>query len=226
VLDLGAGNGILSFALAECGYRVWALEPGAGSVTGREAMRTLQNATGAKFEILDGWGEDIPLDNAGVDIVVARQVLHHAGNLQNLQKMCSEAYRVLKPQGLFLALREHVVFKGGDLEIFLSSHPMHRLTGEENAYTLPSYKQCIEKAGFSKLKVYAFWDTALNYAPLSTGELDSLFAEKLSKRIPFLTPPFFAKYILKIPGVNYLLRQLLNIAIKTPGSLYTFQAIK
>ncbi|MDR2175309.1 MAG: class I SAM-dependent methyltransferase, partial [Synergistaceae bacterium] len=109
VLDLGAGNGILSFALANCGCWLLALEPGNGAVTGRQAIKTIQNATGTAFEILEGWGESIPLEDASVDVVIARQVLHHA---KDLQKMCAEVYRVLKSGGFFLALREHVI-RGG-----------------------------------------------------------------------------------------------------------------
>ena len=223
VLDIGAGNGILSFALAKLGYQVLALEPEDGAITGRQAIRAIQNATGTKIEILDGLGEAIPLKDATVDIVVARQVLHHA---KDLKKMCAEVYRVLKPRGLFLALREHVLFKNGDLESFLSKHPIHRLTGEENAYMLRFYKESIKAAGFSKLKVYAFWDSALNYAPIRALEVDAFFAKKLSKRIPFLTTRFFENYVLKIPGLSCLLRRLLNILHKIPGSLYTFEATK
>jgi ubiquinone/menaquinone biosynthesis C-methylase UbiE len=226
VLDLGAGNGILSFALATCSYRVLALEPGDGAITGRRAIETIQKATETVFEIVEGWGEDIPLGDASVDVVVARQVLHHA---QNLQKMCTEVYRVLKPGGFFLALREHVVRQGkrykSDLESFLSRHPMHRLTGEENAYTLQFYKQCMKAAGFSKLKVYAPWDTVLNYAPLKKEELNPMFAKALSKRIRFGSPQAFA-CILKTPGVSYILAQILNIVFKIPGILYSFESVK
>ena len=223
VLDIGAGNGILSFALAEQGYQVLALEPGNGAVTGRQAIMAIQNATGTKFEILDGWGEAIPLNDGSVDVVAARQVLHHA---KDLKKMCAEVYRVLKPGGFFLALREHVIFKEGDLEIFLSKHPMHRLTGEENAYTLRFYKESMKAAGFSKLKVYAYWDSAINYAPIQTSEINSFFAEKLSQRIPFFTSGFFENHVLKIPGVSCFLRRVLNTVHKIPGSLYTFEGLK
>jgi ubiquinone/menaquinone biosynthesis C-methylase UbiE len=228
VLDLGAGNGVLSFALAECGYQVWALEPGDGAVTGRKAMERIQDSTGIRFEIIDGCGEKIPLQDECVDVVIARQVLHHA---ENLQKMCAEVYRVLKPRGLFLALREHVVFKDGDLEVFLSNHPMHRLTGQENAYPLRFYKNCIQAVGFSKLKTYAFWDTVLNYAPLRKREVKEMFARKISQKFHFFPLAFFplatgARYILEIPGVSYLLSQVLNKIFKTPGTLYSFQAVK
>jgi len=223
VLDIGAGNGILSFALAEQGYKVLALEPGDGVITGRKAMRTIQITTGTKFEILDGWAEAIPLKDAVADIVVARQVLHHA---KDLKKMCAEVYRVLKPQGLFLAFREHVLFKENSLGLFLSNHPMHQLTGNENAYMLRFYKESIKVAGFSKLKVHAFWDSVLNYAPRRTFEVDTHFAKRLSECIPFLTSGFFESYVLKIPGVSNLIRRLLSIVQKTPGILYTFEATK
>jgi hypothetical protein len=102
---------------------------------------------------------------------------------------------------------------------------MHRLTGEENAYPLQFYKQCMKMAGFSKLKVYAPWDTVLNYAPLKKEDLNPMFAKALNKRMPFLKPGVFAN-ILKIPGVSCMLAKILNIALKIPGSLYSFEATK
>jgi hypothetical protein len=102
---------------------------------------------------------------------------------------------------------------------------MHRLTGDENAHTLQFYKQCMKTAGFSKLKVYVPWDSVLNYAPLKKEELNLMFAKALSKRIPFLGPETFAR-ILKIPGASYALAQILNVALKIPGILYSFEAVK
>jgi SAM-dependent methyltransferase len=225
VLDLGAGNGILSCALTEAGCRVWALEPGDGVVTGRRAIETVQKAAGLNFEILDGWGEAIPLSDGEADVVVARQVLHHA---RDLGAMCREIFRVLRPGGFFLALREHVVSNAEDLDKFLSKHPVHQLTGDENAYPLSFYKQCIRSAGFAQLKTYAFWDTVLNYAPLRPEERNSVIAKTLSRHIPFVRPSFCEKFILKFPGVKYWFYPLLNMAItrRSPGILHTFTARK
>jgi hypothetical protein len=103
---------------------------------------------------------------------------------------------------------------------------VHQLAGGENAYMLSFYKKSIKAAGFSKLKVYAFWDSVLNYAPMQMAEVDAFLAKSLSKRIPFLPLGFFEKCVVRIPFVSYLLRRFLNIAQKNPGTLYAFEAIK
>src|SRR5439155_7236618 len=105
VLDLGAGTGIASFALARTGAtKVVALEPEESFELGREAIERVTE--GLPVEAIDGWGESIPLDDACIDVVYARQVLHHASDIKRVVR---EVARVLKPGGAFLACREHVV---------------------------------------------------------------------------------------------------------------------
>lgn len=58
--------------------------------------------------------------------VFARQVLHHA---RNLEMLCREVSRVLKPHGIFIATREHVISKPEDLARFLKKHPLHQFYG-------------------------------------------------------------------------------------------------
>src|SRR6187402_3965077 len=52
-LDIGAGRGISSFALARDGWRVTALEPDSSSVVGAGAIRALSAAAGVDIEVVE-----------------------------------------------------------------------------------------------------------------------------------------------------------------------------
>ena len=62
----------------------------------------------AKLDItvIENRGERLPSADKSFDLVYARQMLHHADDLRAL---CKEVSRVLKPRGLFIATREHVI---------------------------------------------------------------------------------------------------------------------
>jgi hypothetical protein len=51
--------------------------------------------------------------------------------------------RVLKPGGIFLGCRQHVIDNKEPLEMFLRSHPVYLLAGTENAYQLSQYEEAI-----------------------------------------------------------------------------------
>jgi SAM-dependent methyltransferase len=88
LLELGAGTGKLTGALARSGARVLALEPVAG-------MRAVlaQNVPGA--EVLDAVAEAVPLADASVDAVVAAQSFHWF----DPEAAAAEVARVLRPGG-------------------------------------------------------------------------------------------------------------------------------
>ena len=127
-LDLGAGRGISSYALARDGWKVSALEPDPSEVVGAGAIRSL--ARDAKLDIgveQENWGESLPYPDATFDLVYGRQVLHHA---RDLHQLCREAARVLKPGGTFVATREHVISRAEDLRIFWRRILYTRCTAE------------------------------------------------------------------------------------------------
>lgn len=112
VLDLGAGLGTMSEELVLRGAHVIALEPGAAwaALTRRRVERH-----GHPFQLIEGFGEDVPLPDASVDLVVSLQVLEH---VKDPQKVLAEIWRVLKPGGSFyLACENYLAFLEGHYRV-------------------------------------------------------------------------------------------------------------
>lgn len=161
ILDLGAGNGIATYAFAQNGAKlVYALEPGDSKLVGRKAIAAL--TVELQVEILGGVGEQIPLPDGSVDVVYARQVLHHTSDLKHVLKEC---HRVLKSGGIFLACREHVVDNDAQLQSFLSNHPIHQKVGGENAFPLPVYLDAMMSANLQIRACFGPWDSVINAFP-------------------------------------------------------------
>ena len=204
-LDLGAGRGIASFALANDGWQVTALEPNASGLCGAGAIRSLAAQSGLPITVAQEWGESLPFAGASFDLVHARQVLHHA---RNLPQLCAEAARVLRPGGLFIATREHVVDSPEDLPAFFATHPLHRLYGGENAFILEKYLGAIRQSDLRIRKILSPWESDINLFP-ETG--DSLRA-KIRERLPLPLPA----------SVLDILICWKSKRLNTPGRLYTF----
>ncbi|WP_448571178.1 class I SAM-dependent methyltransferase [Trichothermofontia sp.] len=85
--DIGAGTGIGSRQLADCGVQVIAVEPGA------EMRHGAVPYDGVNF--VEGTAEQVPLETASVDLVTAFQAFHWFDVAQSLK----ECHRILKPKG-------------------------------------------------------------------------------------------------------------------------------
>jgi len=93
VLDLGAGTGLLSRALAALGHEVVPVEPD-------PAMRAQLTAASPGLTPLAGSAEQVPLPDASVDAAVAGQAYHWFDRAV----AHPEIARVLRPGGRFAAI--------------------------------------------------------------------------------------------------------------------------
>ncbi len=112
IADLGAGEGIISQLLAKHAEFVYCIDNSPRMV---DVGRQLAQKHG--FENLEyrlGDIEEVPLDDASVDLALLSQALHHA---THPEKALREAYRILKPGGklLLLDLRRHNFEKAREL---------------------------------------------------------------------------------------------------------------
>ena len=168
VVDVGAGTGIASYAFAKSGAaHVWAIEPDTSGEVGRGAMARL--VAGLPVDIINSFGEQMALPDACADIVYARQVLHHAHDLDAVLREC---HRVLKPGGMFIACREHVANTPEELTAFLASHPVHQLAGGEHAFSLSQYLHAIQSAGLTLQHVYRPLESVINAFPAIATEAE------------------------------------------------------
>jgi 2-polyprenyl-3-methyl-5-hydroxy-6-metoxy-1,4-benzoquinol methylase len=178
-IDVGAGRGVVSYALAKAGWHVVAAEPDRSPVVGTAAIRSLAQLTNTRIDVIESYGESIPYDSDSFDLVHCRAVLHHAADLK---QFCKEIARVLVPGGLFIATREHVISRESDREIFRDHHPLHRLFGGENAYTLSTYVNAIVGAGLRIQRVLNPFESDINLFPSSAAELRERIARRLGLR--------------------------------------------
>ncbi len=219
VLDIGAGRGISSYAFAKSGYEVTALEPNPSALVGSESIRQLSRRTSVNIEVVQDWGETLPFPDSSFDIVYGRAVLHHA---HDLNQLCKEAARVLKPNGYFIATREHVISKQEDLQKFLDSHLLHHLYGGENAYLLAEYLTAIKLSGLKIIDIFTPYQSVINYFPMTTLQRQNLVKPILTKRLGNLIGIRLAK----LKFLQDIYAWTLDRKLDHAGRHYSFLAVK
>ena len=226
LLDIGAGNGISAVNFALKNYEVSAVEPDESESVGFKAIEFLiEQYNLNNLHVSKVYAEDMPFEDCSFDIVYVRQALHHAGNLKKFVKECS---RLMKPGGILLTVRDHVINNESDKQRFLKSHPLQQFYGGENAYTIAEYETAFAEAGLIQSKRLKHYDSVINYYPMTIDEFNSYpstvissFMQKLRQKIGIFS---------SFPGL-FLLFKIKNGLFSTsdylkedniPGKLYSF----
>jgi SAM-dependent methyltransferase len=219
-LDAGAGRGIASYALARDGFTVTALEPDPSDLVGGGAIRSLARDASLAIRVEENLSERLPFEDDSFDVIFARAVLHHIADLPAAMR---EFHRVLRPGGVFLAAREHVVTSSADLPAFFDSHALHHRYGGENAHPVGVYQEAIRQAGFTLEQTIGSLDSAINYGPQSTREINRRIAAQLMP-VRALRP--IAAAVLDLPPAGGLLRRIASRVDRRPGRHASFVARK
>jgi ubiquinone/menaquinone biosynthesis C-methylase UbiE len=217
VLDIPAGNGIATYALAKSGFEVVAVEPDPSDSVGRGAIEhVIEQSELSDVNLVDAYGEELPFADGEFDIAYVRQGLHHA---QELTRFISEITRVLKTNGLLIASREPVVddYDKG-LQEFLDAQPDHQLYGGENALTHKDYLSHLQASGLSLISDFGPHDSIINLHPKSFNELRADLLNSPSGRILNVVLPEDLVYRCTLWIAKYRHRE--------QGRLHTFIARK
>ena len=95
-LDIGCGGGLLAEEFARLGCAVTGLDPSAASL---DAARRHAGESALDITYLEGVGEQLPFEDGTFSLVYCCDVLEHVADVGAVVR---EAYRVLRPGGVFL----------------------------------------------------------------------------------------------------------------------------
>jgi len=185
ILDIGCGNGISAIAFARKGYKVTAVEPDPSDTIGAGAVRKLKEHYKLdNIEIFEAFGEDLNLPPESFDIFYARQCMHHANDLNGFVK---EGVDVLKRNGLFLTIRDHVIYDDKDKELFFEKHALHKFYGGENAFKEEEYIAALEGAGLEIKSMLRYYDSIINFSPISINQLENKLNKIVDKELGLMS---------------------------------------
>ncbi len=130
VLEVGCGDGRLTFMFADMAKRVVAFDPVAEDI--RKAGKSTPLELVSKVDFLVGTGEKLPFHNETYDVVFFTWSLCCMASEANMREALDEAWRVLRPEGILLNIQPslHQPFHWGDVTYLVTKDP-ERLVGED-----------------------------------------------------------------------------------------------
>ena len=138
LLELGPGPGLTTDLLRQRVSRMTALE-----VDARLAAKLEQRMQGTNVRVMQGDATKMPFDNQSVSAVIALTMLHHVPSPDLQDKLLTEAYRVLRPNGVFVGI---------DSTLSLRFRLIH--VGDTMVVVDPDgFARRLQAAGFSNIKI-------------------------------------------------------------------------
>jgi len=131
IVDLGAGEGMISQLLAERAKKVICVDSSKSMVRLGTDLAKRKGLSNLKYIVGDL--EKVPLAGESVDLALLSQSLHHA---QRPEIALSEAFRVLKPGGqlMIIDLKKHQFEKArelyGDHWLGFGQNELYRMIGD------------------------------------------------------------------------------------------------
>ena len=105
VLDLGCGDGALTYLMAKIGGTITGVDNNELGVSlARENIENARNSEKLKYDFIVASAYELPLPDNSFDIIACCEVIEH---VQNPEKLIEEACRVLKPSGKFILTTPH-----------------------------------------------------------------------------------------------------------------------
>lgn len=145
VLDIGCGDGALSYLLAKQGVRVSGLD---NEELGLAYAK--RNVPQAEFVLASAY--ELPFGEASFDLVVSSELIEH---LEQPEKMLAEAVRVLRPGGQLILTTPHR----------LTEKPLDQYHTQE---FFPGELEALLKRHFQEIRIYlthhVFWYGLYTYS--------------------------------------------------------------
>lgn len=167
-VDLGCGEGRHSIRLAEeFGFGVIGIDPEprhielANEELGRAAERDPELSKRVRFQL--GSAEEIPVEDASVDLIWCREVLVH---VPDLEKAFRECHRILRDGGWMLL---HQMFFTDQLEPGETARLSGGIEFEQNSWRVESMEAAIASAGLRIDEVDEFGGEWGEYAHEKSG---------------------------------------------------------
>jgi len=191
VLEVGAGFGWASRRFAQRGLDVVAVD-----MTDYLRVSDLYlEQDGIYYERVMADINRLPFKDGSFDLIFSHSVMHHS---KDLGRLFGEFYRRLRPGGRLVALHECAF---GLLED-KSGKALREAIAEgfnENAYTLPQWKEGAKKGGFRTVRFHFF------------SMIDGYISRKKQRNAPLTAKLQMAYWVKKHPLIHRLINRLLAL---------------